>query len=85
MQINDLGDTTEISPPLGDPDSNPAGGRAHTAPARPVKDRPVFILKLRPEPHVVDPVKALRGFLKDALRRWGLRAISAIEEKNNDL
>jgi hypothetical protein len=53
------------------------------APARPVKDRPVFILKLRPEPHV-DPIKALRGFLKDALRRWGLRCTSAIEENHND-
>jgi hypothetical protein len=43
MQVNDLANTLEISPPLGDPDSNSAGVRA--APARPVKDRPVFILK----------------------------------------
>jgi hypothetical protein len=39
------------------------------------QDRPVFRLTLRPEPHVADPVYALRGLLKRALRSYGLRAI----------
>jgi hypothetical protein len=51
----------------------------------PTRDRPTFTVVLRPEPHVVDSTKALRGFLKDALRRWGLRCVSAdarVEEEN---
>jgi hypothetical protein len=35
------------------------------------RDRPDFIVVLRPEPHVVDSIKALRG----ALKTVGLRAI----------
>jgi len=42
------------------------------------KERPVFVLELRPEPGV-DPVSALRALLKVALRRFGLRCISATE------
>jgi hypothetical protein len=34
--------------------------------------RPVFVLALRPEPHV-DGLKALRAGLKTLLRRHGLR------------
>jgi hypothetical protein len=41
----------------------------------PARERPTFTITLRPEPHVVDPIRMLRGFLKDGLRRWGLRAI----------
>jgi hypothetical protein len=37
--------------------------------------RPVFTLKLQAEPNV-DTTWALRGLLKIALRRFGLRAIS---------
>jgi hypothetical protein len=43
----------------------------------PAKDRPHFIVVLRPEPHVADPIKALRGALKTVLRQWGLRCVSA--------
>lgn len=39
-------------------------------------DRPTFIVHLRPEPHVDDVVRALRGALKVLLRRFGLRALS---------
>ena len=50
------------------------------------QDRPIFRLTLRPEPHVVDPVYALRGLLKRALRSYGLRAIdvSVVEEARYD-
>jgi len=37
------------------------------------KERPIFLLWLRPEPPVTDPIRALRGLLKAALRRFGLR------------
>jgi hypothetical protein len=38
--------------------------------------RPVFLLRLRAEPHVADPVRALRRTLKILLMRCGLRCIS---------
>jgi hypothetical protein len=41
----------------------------------PAKERVHFVVILRPEPHVVDSTKALRGALKTVLRQWGLRAI----------
>jgi len=40
------------------------------------KERPVFVLELRPEPGV-DPILALRALLKVTLRRFGMRCISA--------
>jgi hypothetical protein len=40
-----------------------------------MKDRPTFIVHLRPEPGI-HPIRALRGALKVLLRRFGLRAIS---------
>jgi hypothetical protein len=43
--------------------------------------RPVFLLRLRPEPHVTDPVRSLRNMLKAALRRFGMRAISVVQEE----
>jgi len=45
------------------------------------EQRPVFVLESRPEPNVVDPVRALKALLKSALRRHGLRCTSACEEK----
>jgi hypothetical protein len=42
--------------------------------------RPVFVVALRAEPHVADPIKALRALLKTALRRFKLRCVS-VEEK----
>jgi hypothetical protein len=46
------------------------GGRA---------DRPIFVLRLRPEPGA-DAIRGLRGLLKVARRRFGLRCISCDEE-----
>jgi hypothetical protein len=42
------------------------------------QERPTFVLELCPEPGV-DPVRALRAVLKVALRRYGLRCVSARE------
>jgi hypothetical protein len=47
-------------------------------------DRPVYVLHLRPEPHVVDVVRVLRAALKRLLRDHGLRAISVEESSNDD-
>jgi hypothetical protein len=44
------------------------------------KARPVFVLRLRPEPGVIDPARALRALLKTALRRFGLRCMSCVED-----
>jgi hypothetical protein len=41
--------------------------------------RPTYLLRLRPEPDVDDPVRVLRGALKYLLRRHGLRCIDARE------
>jgi hypothetical protein len=48
-----------------------------------MRPRPVFVLRLRPEPGV-DAPRALRGMrilLKIALRRFGLRTIEARQEE----
>jgi hypothetical protein len=42
-------------------------------------DRPIFEVRLQPTPQVSDPIKALRFFLKVALRTYGLRATSVRE------
>jgi len=42
--------------------------------------RPIFVLRLRAEPQVADPVRALRHGLKTLLRRFGLRAVSVEQE-----
>jgi hypothetical protein len=47
------------------------------------RDRPLFTITLRPEPGV-DPIRALRHALKRLLRDYGMRAISATEENNDD-
>ena len=44
----------------------------------------MFRLRLRPEPGVADPVRALRRLLKIALRRCGLRAVSLEQERRPD-
>jgi len=49
-----------------------------TATTKSAKERSVYVLELRPEPGV-DAVKALRAVLKVALRRFGMRCISARE------
>jgi hypothetical protein len=43
------------------------------------EQRPIFVVRVRAEPRV-DPIKALRAFLKVALRRFGLRAVSVDRE-----
>ena len=45
--------------------------------------RPIFLIRVRPEPGV-DPIRALRALLKTMLRRFGLRALEAREEADND-
>ena len=37
---------------------------------------PIYIVKLRPEPQCVDPVKALRRALKFLVRNYQLRCVS---------
>ena len=43
-------------------------------------ERPIYVVTLRPEQHVADPVRALRRALKILLRRFGLRAIEVRED-----
>jgi hypothetical protein len=43
-------------------------------------ERPIFVVRLRPERKVASPTRALRHFLKRALRSYGLRALSCEEE-----
>jgi hypothetical protein len=38
-------------------------------------DRPVYIIKLKPESYVSDPIKALRAALKRLLRSYGLKCV----------
>lgn len=45
--------------------------------------RPIFLVRLRPEPGI-EPVQALRGGLKILLRRFGLKAINVVEERKPD-
>jgi hypothetical protein len=41
--------------------------------------RPVFVVHLRPEPRV-DAIRALRHGLKTLHRRFGLRAVSVVQD-----
>jgi hypothetical protein len=41
--------------------------------------RPQYLIQLRPEPGVNNPLRALRQALKVLLRRFGLRCVSAEE------
>jgi len=50
---------------------------------RAANKRPVFVIRVRAEPEV-DAVRALRAFLKIALRRFGLRAVSVDKEADSD-
>jgi hypothetical protein len=45
----------------------------------PAKSRPIFTLKLRPEPGI-DPIRALRHALKRLLRSYGLRCVSVEQD-----
>jgi hypothetical protein len=44
------------------------------------KQLAAFVVTLRAESHVVDPVYALRRLLKTALRQYGLRALSVEQQ-----
>jgi hypothetical protein len=48
-----------------------------------VVDRPIFVLRLRPEKGV-DPINALRHVLKTLLRRHGMRCVSVDEEADKE-
>lgn len=48
------------------------------------KSRPIFVLKLRPEPQVTDEIKMLRFALKALLRRYGMRCIGIHEEQPSE-
>jgi len=73
------GAASEKWPPPGSP-----AGRLerlqgeHSASATTGKGRAVYVVRLRPE-RGVDGVRALRSLLKAALRRHGLRCLSARE------
>ncbi|PWT93558.1 MAG: hypothetical protein C5B56_00545 [Proteobacteria bacterium] len=56
---------------------------ATTDTTKPAKARRTFVLELRPEPGV-DPILALRALLKVALRRFGLKCVSAHESNEGD-
>jgi hypothetical protein len=57
------------------------GGEAQMS-MKPAAERPIYIIHLRPEPGVTDPIRMLRAFLKIAWRQFGLRALSAHETKH---
>jgi hypothetical protein len=46
--------------------------------------RPVFQLRVRPEPGVADVIKALRAWPKSGLRAHGLRCIEISEEQTTE-
>jgi|APPan5920702963_1055757.scaffolds.fasta_scaffold39438_1 hypothetical protein len=43
--------------------------------------RPIYVVRLRPEPNIEDPVRMLRRVLKDLLRLYGMRCLQIDEEK----
>jgi hypothetical protein len=43
--------------------------------------RPVYTMRLQPDKHVIDPIKALRWALKRLLRDHGMKALSVEEER----
>lgn len=49
-------------------------------PHQSAKERPTYVLRLRPERDVPNPTRALRRALKVLLRRFGLRAVSCEQE-----
>ena len=47
----------------------------------PAKERPLYLLTLRPEPSKTDPggIRRLRACLKNMLRGYGMRCLSAVQ------
>jgi hypothetical protein len=48
---------------------------------RATTERPIFVVRLRPEPGVDDAIRALRQALKVLLRRFGLCALDVHAER----
>jgi hypothetical protein len=46
--------------------------------------RKTFVLVLRPEKHVTDPIRMLRALLKIAKQQFGLRAAQVREQTMDD-
>jgi len=46
---------------------------------------PTFLIELRPEPGVDDPIRALRWALKELLRQHRLRCISAVASHGTEV
>jgi hypothetical protein len=46
--------------------------------------RPIFVVRLRPEPGVDDAIRTLRQALKVLLRRFGLRAVAVHEDTDRN-
>jgi hypothetical protein len=46
--------------------------------------RPVFVMRLRPEPHVADAAYNLRALLKIALRHFSLKCTACTEVKREE-
>jgi hypothetical protein len=49
----------------------------------PADRRPVFVIRLRPEPRV-DPIRALRGGLKALKRQFGLKCVEVREDSRRE-
>jgi hypothetical protein len=48
-------------------------------------DRKTYVLILRPEKHVTDPMRMLRALLKIAGRQFGLKAVQIREQTMDDI
>jgi hypothetical protein len=46
---------------------------------KPATERPIYVVHLRPEPGVTDPIRMLRAFLKVAWRNFHMRAVDVRE------
>jgi hypothetical protein len=55
-----------------------------TSTRKPVAGRPTFVIFLRPESYCLDPVRALRAVLKNALRSHGMKCVG-IGERSPDV
>jgi hypothetical protein len=43
--------------------------------------QPIYVVRLRAEPDIEDPIRMLRHALKDLLRLYGMRCLQIDEEK----
>jgi hypothetical protein len=61
-----------------------AAHRERIASKKNYDDRAIYVLTLRAEKHVTDPIRMLRALLKIAGRQFGLKAIQ-IKEQRDDI